>query len=151
MDAMPLTHPFGKCLSLAGTSSDAEEAAACYRLAVMLRPEKKNGYLGLIDSLSQNDALSEEKGERILLALHAVEYDRKQSNEENLKAWPEEYLPVAYKLGTALYGKNLQNKACVQKLLEDVAEADMETLNLQEYDDEKNLWKTECRNLLNAS
>ena len=114
---------YDQCLAEAAASY-GDEAAGYYRTAIMLRPDMDMAYLGLIESVTRDNELSEDDDGIITEAMNAVEYDRSISNEENLKAFEENYLRVAYNLGLAYYycAGDVQKRSAL-KYLGYVAEA----------------------------
>ena len=99
-----------------------EEAAQYYRLAIMLEPSRKEGYLGLIESLSSDNDLSGEDDAFLTEAMNSIEYDRTVTNEEYLRSNEEEYFDVAYKMGiTYYYCSPDLNRSTAYKYLSDAA------------------------------
>ena len=135
---------YRECLIQAGRSS-REEAVQYYRLAVMIRPQDKEAYLGLIDLLCEDNELTDEEDAIITETMNAVEYNRKVRNGDMLKACEEQYLPVAYRLGTAYYycTDDLLKEAAV-KYLSDVAEAQVVNLDLGISNEKKENWQEQC-------
>ena len=114
---------YDHCLAEAAASY-GDMAAGYYRMAIMLRPDMDMAYLGLIESVTRDNELSEDDDGMITEAMNAVEYDRSISNEENLKAFEDNYLRVAYNLGLAYYycAGDVQKRSAL-KYLGYVAEA----------------------------
>lgn len=143
-----MSDSYRKCLMNAALAGK-EEAGFYYRMAVMLKPECKEGYLGLLNTLCKTPEDHEKAGIILQEALQAVEYDRTVTNEESLRSRPEEYIPVAYQLGTILignHGKDLEKAG--KKYLTHVAQADMDQIDLGEENNVKSEWKRRSRTLL---
>ncbi len=135
---------YRECLIQAGRSP-REEAVQYYRLAVMIRPQDKEAYLGLIDLLCEDNELTDKEDAIITETMNAVEYNRKVRNGEMLKSCEQQYLPVAYRLGTAYYycTDDLLKEAAV-KYLSDVAEAQVGNLDLGISNEKKENWQEQC-------
>ena len=132
---------YDQCIKEAAAAYGSE-AAGYYRMAIMLRPNMDMAYLGLIDAVTRDNELSEDDDGLITEAMNAVEYDRSISNEENLKAFGDNYLRVAYNLGLAYYycSGDVQKRSAL-KYLGYVAESSSEAGdNTNEFAG----WKEKC-------
>lgn len=96
-------------LSSAETAISETDKIEYYRKAIILNPEKEEGYLGLMDTLLSDFVFSTDNSESsdvkiISNIMDTITKGRKKDNVEYLKARnPAGYLKLCYKLGNAYY------------------------------------------------
>lgn len=122
--------------------ADDEEKAALYRQAVCLDPYQEGAYTGLLDALTADDCFSDNDVQIVTELL----YTRKGKKEHIACLQENEsgYVVFSYRLGMAFYyfyGR-VGGKIRSAGWFKNVADADMEQLQLGEYDSLKWIWQT---------
>ncbi|MCI6041911.1 serine/threonine protein kinase [bacterium] len=142
MDSNTEKNGFDYYLSKAETSSGTESLEQ-YRKAIALNPVSEKGYLGLLDTMLQDNEFSTEEDVMINTVLDSKDNGREKDNNTYFKANKSGYIKFSYRLGLAYYYSmgSGGDKASAKGWFRNVIDADMDAVDLGEDNSKKDAWK----------
>lgn len=129
-------------ISKAQTASQGE-AIEQYQKAIALNPTSEDAYLGMLDTMLQDNELSVEEDMIISTVLDSKENGRNKENSVYFQANKSGYVKFSYQLGLAYYYSvgSGGDKSAARGWFKNVTDADMSSLDMGEEDSEKDAWK----------
>ena len=129
-------------ISKAQTASQGE-AIEQYQKAIALNPTSEDAYLGMLDTMLQDNELSVEEDMIISTVLDSKENGRNKENSVYFQANKSGYVKFSYQLGLAYYYSvgSGGDKSAARGWFKNVTDADMSSLDMGEEDSEKDAWQ----------
>ena len=129
-------------ISKAQTASQGE-AIEQYQKAIALNPTSEDAYLGMLDTMLQDNELSVEEEMIISTVLDSKENGRNKENSVYFQANKSGYVKFSYQLGLAYYYSvgSGGDKSAARGWFKNVTDADMSSLDMGEEDSEKDAWQ----------
>lgn len=125
------------------SGSDRIEA---YKQAVALNPTSQEAYLGMLDSMLEDNDFSTSDDVELTTVLHTNDNERDHENIYYLQSNKPGYIEFSYELGLAYYYNvgSSGDKSSAVGWFKNVAETDMDTLTFEDAEAERNkeAWKT---------
>ncbi|MGN1139888.1 MAG: serine/threonine protein kinase [Oliverpabstia sp.] len=133
---------FDYYISKAETSSGTESLNQ-YRKAIALNPVSEKGYLGMLDTMLQDNEFSTEEDVMINIVLDSKDNGREKDNNTYFKTNKSGYIKFSYQLGLAYYYSSGSggDKASAKGWFRNVMDADMDAVDLGEDNSQKDAWK----------
>lgn len=124
-------------------TASVEEKVGYYKKAVALNPSRTEAYLKLLDTMMADDDFSVPDDVLMTMVLNSRDNGRKYSNQDYLKTNPGGYVEFSYQMGMAYYYSvgNNGDKSSAAGWFQNVADADMEELDMGENNQYKDAWK----------
>lgn len=124
-------------------TASVEEKVGYYKKAVALNPSRAEAYLKLLDTMMADDDFSVPDDVLMTMVLNSRDNGRKYSNQDYLKTNPGGYVEFSYQMGMAYYYSvgNNGDKSSAAGWFQNVADADMEELDMGENNQYKDAWK----------
>lgn len=129
-------------ISKAQTASQGE-AIEQYQKAIALNPTSEDAYLGMLDTMLQDNELSVEEDMIISTVLDSKENGRNKENSVYFQANKSGFVKFSYQLGLAYYYSvgSGGDKSAARGWFKNVTDADMSSLDMGEEDSEKDAWQ----------
>lgn len=129
-------------ISKAQTASQGETIEQ-YQKAIALNPTSEDAYLGMLDTMLQDNELSVEEDMIISTVLDSKENGRNKENSVYFQANKSGYVKFSYQLGLAYYYSvgSGGDKSAARGWFKNVTDADMSSLDMGEEDSEKDAWQ----------
>lgn len=142
MDSNTEKDGFDYYISKAETSSGTESLDQ-YRKAIALNPVSEKGYLGMLDTMLQDNEFTSEDDVMINTVLDSIDNGREKDNNTYFKANKSGYIKFSYRLGLAYYYSmgSGGDKASAKGWFRNVIDADMDAVDLGEDNSQKDAWK----------
>lgn len=114
-----------------------------YRKAIALNPTSEEAYLGMLDSMLQDNELSAEEDMMISTVLDSKDNGRGRENSVYFQANKSGYIKFSYQLGLAYYYSvgSGGDKNSAKGWFKNVTDADMSSLDMGENEAEKDAWQ----------